>query len=118
MKSKLFLLSLLFAAITVACNQQKKNNETLPEVQKTEQHKSVVVSGVLQNAKDDKPISMAMVIVAGTQIGTITTPEGKFQIEAPEGAKQLFFSAQKFEGLKVDIDAEKEMIVKLQPKTE
>jgi hypothetical protein len=59
---------------------------------------------------------MAMVIVAGTRAGTMTGSDGKFQIEAPAGAKQIAFSANGFEGQKVDIDAEKEMIVKLKPK--
>lgn len=123
MKSKLFLLTVLFSAVIVACNQSKQNNEKEPEVkteevQKVEEDKPIVAKGILLNVENDEPISMAMVMVAGTTTGSMTGPDGKFQIEAPAGAKQLFFSAQGFEGLKVDIDAEKEMTVKLKPKTE
>lgn len=83
-----------------------------------EELKPVVAKGVVQNAENDEPIGMVVVIVAGTRSGTMTSPDGKFQIEAPGGAKQIAFSAQGFEGKKVDIDAEKEMVVKLNPKTE
>lgn len=123
MKTKLFLLTVIFATIIVACNQSKKSNEKEPEatteeVQKSEELKPIVAKGVTLNSENDEPIGMAMVIVAGTTAGTMTGPDGKFQIEAPAGAKQIAFSANGFEGQKVDIDAEKEMVVKLKPKTE
>ena len=123
MKTKLFLLTLIFAAFIVACNQSKKSNEKEPqtttkELQKPEELKPIVAKGVVLNAENDKPIGMVMVIVAGTRTGGMTTPDGKFQIEAPAGAKQIAFSANGFEGQKVDIDTEKEMVVKLKPKTE
>lgn len=121
MKSKLFFLTVLIATLFISCNQSKQNKEKEPEikteeVKKTEKPKSVVAKGVLLNAENDEPISMAMVIVAGTQTGSMTGTDGKFQIEAPGGAKQLNFSAKGFEALKVDIDAENEMTVKLKPK--
>jgi hypothetical protein len=123
MKTKLFLFTVIFAAFIVACNQSKKSNKKEPEaiteqVQEAEELKPVVANGVLLNAENDEPIGMAMVIVAGTRAGTMTGPDGKFQIEAPAGAKQIAFSANGFEGQKVDIDAEKQMVVKLKPKTE
>ena len=123
MKTKFFLLTVIFAAFIVACNQPKKSNEKEPEAvseeaQKPEGLKPVVVKGVVLNDENDEPIGMAMVFVAGTRAGTMTGPDGKFQIEAPAGAKQLAFSVQGFEGKKVDINAENEMVVKLKPKTE
>lgn len=123
MKSKLFFLTVLITSLLVACNQSKQNKENEPEVkteevQKAEEAKPIVVTGILLNAENDEPIGMAIVIVAGTTTGSMTGPDGKFQIEAPAGAKQLSFSAQSFEGVKVNIDAEKEMTVKLNPKTE
>ena len=123
MKTKLFFFTVLIASVFVACNQSKQNKEKEPEVkseevQKTEQSKPVIAKGVLLNAENDEPISMAMVMVAGTTTGTLTSTDGKFQIEAPAGAKQIVFSAQGFESQKVDIDAENEMNVKLKPKSE
>jgi len=123
MKTKLFLLTVLFASVLVACNQLKQKTEKVPEtkteeMQKVEEAKPTVAKGILLNTENDEPISMAMVIVAGTQVGSMTSPDGKFQIEAPAGAKQLFFSAEGFEALKVDIDGENEMTVKLKPKVE
>lgn len=123
MKTKLFLLTVLFASLFATCNQPKQNKEKeteakTEEMEKAAKPKPVVAKGVLLNAKNDEPISMAMVLVAGTTTGSMTTPEGKFQIEAPAGAKQLFFSANGFEALKVDIDAENKMTVKLKPKSE
>ena len=123
MKTKLFLLTLIFAVFIVACNQSKKSNEKEPEATTEEAHKPeelkpIVAKGMVLNAENDKPIGMVMVIVAGTRDGTLSGPDGKFQIEAPGGAKQISFSANGFEGKKVDIDAEKEMVVKLKPKTE
>jgi len=122
MKTKLFLFTVVFAVFTVACNPSNKNNEKEPETteeaQKPEELKPIKANGVLLNAENDKPISMAMVIVAGTNIGTMTGPDGKFQIEAPAGAKQIAFNANGYEGQKMDIDAENEMTVKLKPKKE
>jgi hypothetical protein len=123
MKTKLFLLTVLFASVLVACNQLKQKTEKVPEtkteeMQKVEEAKPTVAKGILLNTENDEPISMAMVIVAGTQVGSMTSPDGKFQIKAPAGAKQLFFSAEGFEALKVDIDGENEMTVKLKPKAE
>jgi len=123
MKTKLFLLTVLFASVLVACNQLKQKTEKVPEtkteeMQKVEEAKPTVAKGILLNTENDEPISMGMVIVAGTQVGSMTSPDGKFQIEAPAGAKQLFFSAEGFEALKVDIDGENEMTVKLKPKVE
>jgi hypothetical protein len=122
MKTKLFLFTVVFAVFTVACNPSNKNNQKEPdkteENQKTEELKPVVAKGVVLNIENEEPIGMAMVIVAGTNIGTMTGPDGKFQIEAPAGAKQIAFNANGYEGQKVDIDAENEMTVKLEPKKE
>lgn len=121
MKTRVLLLSLMFLLALTACNQSKKTEEKEPkieteEVQEAEKLKPIMAKGILLNAENDEPISMAMVIVAGTQTGGMISPDGNFQIEAPAGAKQLFFSANGFEAQKVDIDAEKEMTVKLKPK--
>lgn len=123
MKPKFFFFIILIVSLFIACNQSKKSNEKESEVKteetpKPEELKPVVAKGVVLNAENGEPIGMAIVIVAGTRNGGMTSPDGKFQIQAPGGAKQLAFSAQGFEGKKVDIDAEKEMTVKLNPKTE
>jgi hypothetical protein len=122
MKTKIFLLTVVFIVFALACNQANKNNQKEPEKteekQKTEELKPIVAKGVVLNIENEEPIGMAMVIVAGTRIGTVTSPDGKFQIEAPAGAKQIAFNANGYEGQKVDIDAENEMTVKLKPKKE
>ncbi|MGQ8337416.1 carboxypeptidase-like regulatory domain-containing protein [Sunxiuqinia sp. A32] len=123
MKTKLSLLIALFVSIFIACNQSKATKEKEPEPNSTEKvtiekKDPIVAKGVLLNEKNDEPIGMAMVIIAGTKVATMSDQDGKFQIEAPAEAKQLIFSASGFESLKVKIDGEKEMTVKLQPKTE
>ncbi len=117
MKTKLFLLIVIALCITISCNQTKQNKEKkTQEIKKAEKPKPIIAKGILLSAENDEPISMAMVIVAGTQTGSMTGSDGKFLIETPAGAKQLFFSANGFESQKVDIDGENEMTVKLKPK--
>ena len=119
MKTKLFLLTVIFAALIVACNQPKKNKEKEPEansVQKEETAEPVSVKGKIINQETGEAISMAMVIVKGTTTGTLSGPDGGFMIQAPAGAKKLVFSADGFEALEADIDSKNEMAVKLSPK--
>lgn len=119
MKTKLFLLTVFFAAFIVACNQPKKNNEKEPEataVQKEETAEPVSVKGKIVNQETGEAISMAVIIIKGTTTATVTGPDGGFMIQVPAGAKKLVFSANGFEALEADIDSNNEMTLKLKPK--
>lgn len=121
MKSKLFLLTMIFAAFIVACNQPKKANEKEPETQMVKQEEStepMTAKGKIVNSDTGDGVGMVIIIVKGTTTGTMSGPNGEFVIQAPAGAKKLVFSAKGFESLEVDIDGEKEMEVKLTPKSE
>lgn len=123
MKTKICLFFVLTFAVTTACNQSEKSKEIksgtkTEEVQKVEDIEARISKGLVLNESNNEPIIMAMVIVAGTSTGTITGPDGKFIIEAPVGAKKLFISADGYESVKIDIDDEKEITVKLKQKTE
>lgn len=123
MKPKIFFFTVLIASLVISCNQSRQNNEKKPEakteeVQEIQEPKQFTAKGKVINADTGEPISMVAVIIAGTRNATLTSPDGKFVITGPVGAKKLAFSVNGFEGLKVDIDTEKEMIVKLKPKAE
>ena len=119
MKTKLFLLTVIFAVFVVACNQPKKTNEKEPETITTEQEEvaePVSVKGKIVNKETGDGIGMAMIFVKGTTTGTISGADGQFMITAPAGAKKLAFSADGFEPIEVEIANEKKMEVKLVPK--
>jgi hypothetical protein len=75
--------------------------------------KTVEIKGAIIDSTTQKPIQMAFVVVPGTNIGTITDPEGKFVIGIPDGAKQLSFSAKGYKSKKAGITINKDMEVKL-----
>ena len=55
------------------------------------------VSGTVTNAADGSSIPGVSVVVKGTTIGIITSADGKYQLDVPEGAQALVFS---FVGMK------------------
>jgi TonB-linked SusC/RagA family outer membrane protein len=50
------------------------------------------VTGLVISAEDNEPVIGASIVVKGTTIGTITTPEGRFTLDVPAGAKTLVVS--------------------------
>lgn len=119
MKTTLILLSIFlsFAFTSFSQTNPTKENQQpkTSEVQKAPE-KMIQVTGNVTDSTTNKIIPMAFVIVAGTNIGTITDQEGNFVIQAPEGAKQLAFSAKGYKGQKADINVKKAMKIKLAPK--
>jgi len=90
---------------------QQKTNELKENLAKTVEIKGIVIDSTTQ-----QPLQMAFVVVNGTNIGTITNPEGKFAIGIPDGAKQLVFSAKGYKPVKANIDKTKDLEVKLAKK--
>jgi len=121
MKSQLYAFAVIVCCLTISCNQPKENKgkeevAKMEEQKKADNPKPIVANGVLLNTENNEPIGMAIVIVNGTNIGTLTDDKGVFKITAPGGAKKLSFSAEGFETLKVNIDGKNKMTVKLKPK--
>ncbi len=64
---------------------------------------TTVVSGLVMDADTGAPLPGAHVIVAGSQQGTVTDAEGRYQLDAvPLGAMRLYASMLGFEPLAVD----------------
>ena len=119
MKTKRILLILLFVASVIACNQSKRTKEKEPKAvtaQKEEVAKPVLVKGKVVNLETGKGVSMAIIIVKGTNTGTMSDPNGEFMIQTPVGAKKLVISADGFETYEADIVAKDEIEVKLSKK--
>jgi len=119
MKAKFILLSILLSLVFTSYSQTTSNKENpQPKTQEVLKvpEKSMQLTGTVIDSITKKIIPMAFVMVAGTNIGTITDQEGNFVIQAPEGAKQLAFSAQGYKAQKADINTKKEMKIKLIPK--
>lgn len=117
MKLKFSALILMVAAV-VACNQKKAEEKVEePAIEKSiERPKDIVVKGIVKNADTEESISMAMVMVVGTTTGTLTGPDGKFQITAPATAKKISISNSGYESVKIDVSTDEELVVKLKPK--
>ena len=119
MKTKLILLIVLVAVLFVGCNQSKKTNEKEPEATENQQEKTaepVIAKGTIINQETGDGISMAIVMVKGTTTGTMSGSDGRFTIQAPEGAKKLVISADGFEAFEAEINNKEDMEVKLKPK--
>lgn len=117
MKLKFSALILMVAAV-VACNQKKAEEKVEePAIEKSvEKPKDIVVKGIVKNADTEESISMAMVMVVGTTTGTLTGPDGKFQITASATAKKISISNSGYESVKIDVSTDEELVVKLKPK--
>lgn len=119
MKIKFALICFLILYLSVECTnkkQQDKKKSPSVDVQKTQAAQKIIVHGQIIDSNSGNPVNKAFIIVAGTNIGTISDMDAKFSISAPYGAKKLNISADNYELLKVDIESDKEMIIKLVPK--
>lgn len=119
MNTKIVLLAIIFTFALTSFTQTNQSKEN-PQTQKQEVQKAPVrtiqVKGSVVSSTTEKPIQMGFVTIVGTNIGTLTDQDGNFVIQAPEGAKQLGFSADGYKAQKADIDIKKEMKIKLIPK--
>jgi TonB-linked SusC/RagA family outer membrane protein len=53
---------------------------------------TIRVTGTVHSSQDNHPIAGAQVVVAGTNIGTVTNPDGAFALNVPDGATTLVVS--------------------------
>lgn len=119
MKTKIILFAILvsFAFSSYSqTNQIKENQQAQKKDAQKAPVKTIQVKGSVVSSTTEKPIPMGFVTIVGTNIGTLTDQDGNFVIQAPEGAKQLAFSANGYVAQKADIDTKKEMKIKLIPK--
>ena len=61
------------------------------------------VSGVVVTYEDNEPVIGASVQVAGTQVGTVTDVNGRFELTAPAGSKTLRITYVGMEALEVAV---------------
>lgn len=106
------IISLGFSSFSLTKTTDEISQQKTKDLQKV-LAKTVEIKGAIVDSTTQKPIQMAFVTVAGTNIGTITDPEGKFVIGIPEGAKQLTFSAKGYKPKKESIITNKDMEIKL-----
>lgn len=117
---KFTILVCIIISLGISSFSQTKTTEEIPQ-QKTKElqkvlSKTIEIKGAIVDSATQHPIEMAFIVVTGTNIGTITDPEGKFVIGIPEGAKQLTFSAKGYKPKKASIAINKDMEVKLAKK--
>ena len=117
---KFIILLFIIMSLGICSFSQTKTTEEISQQQTKELQKvltkTIEIKGAIIDSTTQKPIQMAFVAVTGTNIGTITDPEGKFVIGIPEGAKQLTFSAKGYKPKKESITINKDMQVKLAKK--
>ena len=114
-----YLAIITLALFLFACENQGRKKEVViesPEAQVTKEVKNVNFTGVVLNAQDSTPVSMAMIMVPGTTTGTMSGPDGKFMISGPESTKKLTFAMQGFEGAKLDVTVGEDNTIYLTPK--
>jgi hypothetical protein len=113
------LAIIALSILLFACeNQGKKavNEENQTEEASETQIENISIKGTVMSANDSTPLSMAMILVPGTTIGTMSGPDGNFMINVPEGTKKLDFVMDKYEKKEAEIKAEVKNEVYLTPK--
>jgi len=73
------------------------------------------LTGFVTDAKTDEPIPGVNILIEGTTMGTITSLDGNYIIEIPEGKNILVFSYMGYETQKVTVGGQTRMDVKLVP---
>ena len=106
------MMSLGISSFSLAKTTEKISQQKTKEFQNV-LTKTVEIKGAIIDSTTQQPILMGFVTVAGTNIGTITDPEGKFVIGIPKGAKHLIFSAKGYKPKKESITIDKNMEIKL-----
>lgn len=75
------------------------------------------VSGAVTSASNGEPLPGVNVRVVGTQTGTATNQEGRYELEVPEETATLQFSFVGYETRTVDIQGRSTINVTMEPKT-
>lgn len=71
------------------------------------------VSGTVINATDNTPLTGATVIVKGTKLAAVTSPDGSFTINVPSGSNILVISSVGFDNEEVDVSSQNSVKVSL-----
>ena len=114
-----YLALITLSLILFSCENQGKKvvkEDVETETAAKTKVKNVSIKGTIMSSNDSTPLSMAMILVPGTTIGTMSAGEGKFMINAPEGIKKLVFVMDGYEKAEVEINPEEENTVYLNPK--
>lgn len=77
-----------------------------------------IISGQVTDAQDGTPIPGVNVVVQGTTIGTATDANGRYEIDAPDDAEALVFSAVGYVTQEVPINGRTTIDVQLQSDVE
>ena len=115
----LALITLLL--ILFSCeNQGKKVVKEDVETEEAPESKveNVSIKGTIMSSNDSTPLSMAMILVPGTTNGTMSSPDGKFMINVPEGTKKLVFVMDGFEKGEVEVVSDGENSIYLSSKAD
>ena len=75
------------------------------------------VRGQVTNAKTNQALPGVNVLAKGTQSGTVTDSEGRYELAVPQEADSLFFSFVGFETAQVALNGRSEINVALRPET-
>ena len=114
-----YLAIITLSLILFSCeNQGKKVVKENVETEEDSETKveNVSIKGTIMSSSDSTALSMAMILVPGTTIGTMSGGDGKFMINAPEGTKKLVFVVNGNEKSEVEIILDEENTVYLKPK--
>ena len=116
-----YLAIITISICMLACeNQGKKKQVAVPSSQEAcesaDESKKVTFKGTIRSAVDSSALSMAFVLVPGTTIGTMSDPNGNYQINAPDGTKKLAFVMDGYEKATVGVSPEEDRTVFLNPK--
>lgn len=98
---KLFILNLFFLCFVLSNSAyaQKK------------------VTGNVKDAADGAPVPGVAVLVEGTNVGTLTNPDGNYSIEIPSGSNKLVFSMIGYAKQTIEIGSKATIDVALAPST-
>ena len=116
-----YLALITLSLILFSCeNQGKKVVKEDVETEEVPESKieNVSIKGTIMSSNDSTPLSMAMILVPGTTNGTMSSPDGKFMINVPEGTKKLVFVMDGFEKGEVEVVSDGENTIYLASKAD
>ncbi len=88
------------------------------EQKRAYKQESNVVRGQVVDAESGKPLPGINVLFKGSTTGTVSNPEGKFQIQIPEGGEELRFFFIGYEEEVVAVEGKENISISLKPLSE
>jgi len=92
---------------------EKENKQKEPD-----KLESKVVRGQVIDAETGKPLPGINILFKGSTTGTVSNPEGKFQIQIPDGGEELLFFFIGYEEEIVTIEGKENISISLKPLSE